>query len=188
MNNIFPQKRTLKREAITVSAISIIGLGIVMAALSMTGMFQASSSANVSNMGTQHALEYGVDVNWPLSPEFQNIIQVITVNRGGSVTVPVEVTGHSVPSGTSIPLNLVAVNIGKLNQTGQVQGELPVVPPSGMKITFSQPVVTISSGTKTNLNMNVDMSPQTESGTYAFEILGKSTGREIGTTIYISVS
>lgn len=186
-DNLFT-KRTLKRKIVTASAISIIGFGIVMAALSMTGMFQASSNANVSNMGTQHALEYGVDVNWPLSPEFQNIIQVITVNRGGSVTVPVEVTGNSVPSGTSIPVNLVAVNIGKLNQTGQVQGEQPVVPPSGMKIAFSQPVVTVALGTKANMNMNVDVSPQTESGTYVFEILGKSTGREIGTTIYIRVA
>lgn len=137
MKNSLVLKGT-KYKVATASATA--GLALV-AALIATGAVEGSPGASEIGTGIEHALEYSVSVDWPLSPQYQNTVQLVTVYRGGSVSVPVQITGSATASGTGISVVLAAEDAGKLDDAGHVQGQPPFVPPQGVKITFSQPQV-----------------------------------------------
>src|SRR3989442_629837 len=107
--------RTSRGKMIMLSTIMTVALGVLIVALMTTGTIQTSSSTSVNDIFAPRSYGYGVSVDWPLSQEFDNHIQLVTVNRGESVTIPVKVAGSTVPSDINMAVMLAAENIGKLN-------------------------------------------------------------------------
>lgn len=186
-NNLFTTRNS-RRKMIMLSTMMTVSLSVFIAVLMTTGTIKTSSSTNVNDIFAPRSSGYGVMVDWPLSPEFENHMQLITVNRGESVAIPVKVAGSTVPNDINMAVTLAAENIGKLNSEGKVEGEPPLVPPLGVTATFSQQVVNVRSGVTTNISLDVSASSHADTGTYLYEILGKVPGHNIGTAIYIRIA
>lgn len=115
-------------------------------------------------------------------------VQIITVERGSSTTVPVKIqAGNSVGS-VPVPIKLQVVPDAKLDEQFQPISAEEYSLPAGVSVSFIKTDLEVKNGVSHAVDLTFTVSSGAETGIFLEKIVGVTPqGQHIGTIIYLQV-
>jgi hypothetical protein len=189
-NNNNQSKR--KKQLMMVAGVSAIAV-VLIASFAINGFQQGSPAATA--ISQRKPLPFHVFVDAPLnSPD--GAMQIITVQRGSSVTIPVhvETIGKNIISNLTatgtLPIALQVIPDYKLDANLQpiTTKNAPALP-TGVTATLSKANLDVTDTTQAVIDLTFTASPDAETGTFMQKIAGITPqGQKIGTVIYLQIT
>ncbi|MEM4387233.1 MAG: hypothetical protein QXD90_03240 [Candidatus Nitrosocaldus sp.] len=165
----------------------IFGMMIVIAVVLAVSIIMYGKSADHSVIAQQERKHAPIRVyaEWPLNGP-DGVIQVITVERGSSVRVPLHIIGTPWIEQESLPVKMVLYPGSKIGAGIDTQPRLEL--PKGITATFEDDIVEVAKGKDTMTSVTFTAAIDAETGTWLQGIFVKlPTGQQGGTFVYLEV-
>ncbi|HXG06429.1 MAG TPA: hypothetical protein VNI77_03790 [Nitrososphaera sp.] len=180
------RQNSKKKLLVTAAALAVIAIAYATVAVGSPNLQQ--SYANAPDRQHFRAPAYKLEVDAPLNGP-NGAVQVITVERGSAVTVPVYVTGMHPAGNTNMPVRLVVELDAKLGNDGAPDGSVNLRADGlqGLVAQFQKSTVNVNAGSNEEVDLPIHVNSQVPTGTYVLQLRGISQEYNVGTIIYLEV-
>lgn len=173
-----------KRKLLVTSA--LIGVIAVAYGLTVNGLTNSQTFANEPERQFFRAPAYRLEADAPLNGP-DGAVQVITVARGASVNVPVDIIGAAPAGNENMPVALVAKVDAKLGDDGAPDRSVDVDSLQGLAAQFTAGTAHVNAGDVKRADLSINVSALVPAGTYVMQLRGISQEYNVGTVIYLKV-